>query len=95
MFFKTGDLENSAIFTRNPVIESLFNKAALKFFIKKRLQHRYFPVNIFKNSSCYRTSVAAFDVTLAACSITTNLQLRTEIKEKIINKNVSLFYFCS
>ena len=26
----------------------LFNKAGLKFFIKKKLQHRYFPVNIAK-----------------------------------------------
>ena len=30
------------------VFESLCNKVALKFFIKKRLQHRYFPVNIAK-----------------------------------------------
>ena len=38
MFFKTGDLKNSAIFTKKPpVLESLFDKFALKFFIKKRL----------------------------------------------------------
>ena len=28
------------------MFKSLFNKVALKFFIKKRLQHRNFPVNI-------------------------------------------------
>ena len=44
LLFKTGDLKNSAIFPRK--VESLFNKTALKFFIEKRLQHRYFPVNI-------------------------------------------------
>ena len=36
---------------KTPVLESLFNKVAgLKFcnFIKKRLQHRYFTVNIAK-----------------------------------------------
>ena len=30
------------------MLESLFNKTALKFFIEKRLQHMYFPVNIVK-----------------------------------------------
>ena len=30
----------------NTCVESFFNKVASKFFIKKRLQHRYFPVNI-------------------------------------------------
>ena len=33
---KTSDLKMFAIFTR----KSLFNKVALKFLIKKRLQHR-------------------------------------------------------
>ena len=48
MFFKTGDLKNLAILTRKPLLELLFKKVALKFFIKKRLQQRYFPVNIAK-----------------------------------------------
>ena len=49
MFFKTGDLKKSAIFTRKHLCWSLFlKKVALKFFTKKRLQHRYFPVNIVK-----------------------------------------------
>ena len=58
MFFKTADQKNSAIFTKNHlcwtlynifiVLESRFIKVALKFFIKKRLKHRYFPVNIAK-----------------------------------------------
>ena len=38
---------------KTPVFESLFNKVPLKFFIKKRLQRRYFPVNIAK---CLRTA---------------------------------------
>ena len=46
MFFKTGDLKNSAIFTRKHLCWSLFNEVALKFFIKKR--QKYFPVNIAK-----------------------------------------------
>ena len=29
MFFKAGDLKNSAIFTRTPMFESLFNEVAL------------------------------------------------------------------
>ena len=39
------------IHRKTPVLESLFNKlACLKAckFVKKRLQHRYFPVNIAK-----------------------------------------------
>ena len=48
MLFKTGDLKYSAIFTKKPVLQSLFNKIALKYFIKKRLQHSYFPLNIVK-----------------------------------------------
>ena len=51
MFFKIGVFEN--VHWKTPVLESLFNKfAVLKDckFIKKRLQHRCFPVNIFKNS---------------------------------------------
>ena len=31
------------------MLESLFNKVALKFFVKKRLQHRDFLVNIAKS----------------------------------------------
>ena len=37
----------------NSVMESLFKKVALKFFIKKRLQHRYFPVT---NAKFLRTA---------------------------------------
>ena len=50
-----------------PMLESLLNKVAVKLFIKKRLRHRYLPVNIakmFKYSFCYRTLVAAFVLTL-------------------------------
>ena len=46
MFFKIGVLKNFTIFT-----ESLFNKVVNHKtcnFIKKRLQRRYFPVNIAK-----------------------------------------------
>ena len=49
MFFKTGVLKNFTIFTEKTlVLESLFNKVTgLKActFIKKRLQHRCFPMN--------------------------------------------------
>ena len=48
MFFKTGDLKNSDTPKKTPVFECLLNKVVLKFLIKKRLQHRYFPVNIEK-----------------------------------------------
>ena len=52
MIFKIGVLKDFAIFTgTTTVIGSLFNNVAgLKFcdFIKKRLQHRCFPVNIVK-----------------------------------------------
>ena len=51
MFFKIG-AQNSTIFTgKKNLLESLFNKVAgLKSFsfIKKRLQHRFFPVDIAK-----------------------------------------------
>ena len=33
------------IHKKTTVLEPLFNKVALNFFIKKRPQHRYFPVN--------------------------------------------------
>ena len=45
-----------------PVLVTLFNKVALKFFIKKRLQYKYFSVNNVK--FYYGTQVAAFDLTL-------------------------------
>ena len=52
VFFKRGVLKCFAIFTgKVPVLESLFHKiAGLKIcnFIKKRLQHRCFLVNIAK-----------------------------------------------
>ena len=33
---------------QQPVLGSLFSEVALKFFIKKRPQHKYFTVNIAK-----------------------------------------------
>ena len=52
MYFRIGVLKNFAMFTgKTPVLESLFNKyAGLKAcnFIKKRLQHRFFPVKFAK-----------------------------------------------
>ena len=51
MFFKIGALKNLTIFTGKPVLQSLFNKvASLKAFnfIKKRLHHKCFLVNIAK-----------------------------------------------
>ena len=54
LFFKISALKNFAIFTRKHLFWSLFfNKVAdLKVcnFIKKRLQHRRFPVNIARFS---------------------------------------------
>ena len=57
MFFKTGALENFAIFTEKHLCWSL-----RAFLLKKRFQHRYFPVNIakflrtaFYRSPCYYT----------------------------------------
>ena len=50
-FIKKAILKNFAIFTRTPMLESLFNKAAdlqICNFIKKRFQHRCFPVIIEK-----------------------------------------------
>ena len=49
MPYKTGDVKYSCNNRKKtPVSESLFNKVGLNFFIKKRPQHRYFPVNIAK-----------------------------------------------
>ena len=51
MFFKTGFPKNFVLFTGKHPCWSLFNKVAgLQGcnFIKKRFQHRYFPVNIMK-----------------------------------------------
>ena len=51
MFYKKGVLKNSAIFTGKHQCWRLFNKVAgLKAcnFIKKRIQHEHFPVNIVK-----------------------------------------------
>ena len=48
MFFKIGVLKNFAIFTGKDLHRSLFfNKVAPSLF-KKRLQHRFFPVNTAK-----------------------------------------------
>ena len=51
MFFEIGVLKVCNIHRKTPVLESLFSKvASLEAcnFIKKRLQHRCFPVNIAK-----------------------------------------------
>ena len=47
VFRKKGVLKNFAIFTRKHLCWSLFGVLGVNF-IKKRLQHRYFPVNITK-----------------------------------------------
>ena len=51
---------------KTPVLGSLFNKVTLKFFIKKRLQHRNFLEywKLFQNSFCYRAPATAFNLTL-------------------------------
>ena len=41
---------------------SLINKVSLKFFIKKRFQHSYFPVRSVLELLLLKTSVAAFDL---------------------------------
>ena len=49
MFFNIGVLKNFTIFTGKYVLGSLFDKAAglqVCNFLKKRLQHKCFPVNI-------------------------------------------------
>ena len=51
MSFEIGILKVCNIQRKKPVLESLFSKVAnleTYKFIKKRLQHRCFPVNIFK-----------------------------------------------
>ena len=63
MFFKIGVVKNF-----NFVLESFFNKVAdlQANFIKKKLQHRCFPVNIakFLRTAFYRTpTVAASELT--------------------------------
>ena len=67
MFFKTGNLENFAIFTKKHLLfEYLFNKVALNFFIfitpTQVFSCEY--CNIFKRSFWCRLLVAAFDLTL-------------------------------
>ena len=46
MFLKIGILKNIAIFTGKHLCWSIINKVLFNKFIKKRLQHRCFPVNI-------------------------------------------------
>ena len=47
MFFEIGVLKACNIHRKTPVLESLFSKVLEGYkFIKKRLQHRCFPVNI-------------------------------------------------
>ena len=51
VFYKRAVIKNFVIFTGKHVFESLFYKVADRQtwnFIKKRLQHRCFPVNIAK-----------------------------------------------
>ena len=51
MFFEIGILKVCNIHRKTSVLESLFSKVATLEacnFIKKRLQHRFFPVNIAK-----------------------------------------------
>ena len=63
MFFKTGVLKSFAIFTEQNLCWSLFlikfQHCRPAFSFKKRLQHRYFSVNIakFLRRSFYRRSV--------------------------------------
>ena len=64
MFFKTGVFKNSQYYRKISVLESFFNKvASLKAynFIKKRLRHRCFPVNIanFLGTAFCRTPLMA------------------------------------
>ena len=47
IFFNAGDLENFTVFTKNTCWDLFFDKVALKFFIKRRLQYSI-PVNIAK-----------------------------------------------
>ena len=49
MFFKTGILKIPQYSQENTCVGVWFSESFLKFFIKKRLQHRYFPVNITKS----------------------------------------------
>ena len=48
MLLKTGDLKNSTIERKHLCLSLFLIKFALKFSIKKKLQRRYFPVNIAK-----------------------------------------------
>ena len=64
--FEIVVLKTFAIFSGKPVLDSLFNKVAgLKVcnFIKRRLRHRYFPINIAKflrTSFLWNTIVCCF-----------------------------------
>ena len=49
MFFKAGGLKIPQYSQETPMLETLFTKVALKLFIKKRLQYRYFPMNFGKS----------------------------------------------
>ena len=85
MFFKIGVLKNFAIFTGKHLCWSLFLIKLIKGlkscnFIKKRLQHRFFPVNIAKFLSTaffYRTlPVAASKDKFLISNINDNLTAR-------------------
>ena len=91
MFFKTGVLKNSAKFAGKHLCWSLFfNKVAglrPATLFKKRLQHRYFPVNIAK----FSRSVFLYITPPAAASAFTRSQA-LRCSEKLSKTFVTIVY---
>ena len=74
---------NFAIFTeKTPALDSLFNKVA--GLIKKRLQHRCFPVNILKlfRTPCLRNMCQRLHLWPESCSENFNKKKRKKVRKK-------------
>ena len=90
MFFKIVGPKNFTIFTgKKPALESLFNNVASLqgcYFFKKRLQHRFFPVN-----SAKPLKTAFLQNTCGGCFCTTHYPSYKEKKIKSIFKYMYIF----
>ena len=80
VFFKKGDLENFFKIHKNPFVWSLFliklQSSSAQLYLKKRLQHRRFPMNFVKFSrtppgdcSVFHYFKGCFSICISFCRI--------------------------
>ena len=95
MFFKIGVLQNSSNFTRKHLRRSLFsNVAGLRAcnFVKKRLEHRCFPVKFAK---FLRTRpVAAYEFCSGGCIRIVSVSKYMIISNQCIKVNIWSIAWC-